>query len=200
MLLAVTLFFCDPGINTFATTRHLLHTAAVCCAASCYPSHNRGPAKWDACSHVCPAYPSSPPQWRHHGYGRWHHYGHVSWWASFCFPGVALSRSMNEKCRNRLGLFLWLKTDSFCVRNFVDNSITSTCCPPPSHDAHISASWHTQLQLCAPTVVKRGPREYEVFETLSSVMYRLKIFFFFYIKVETDVVMLLSAAGLQSKR
>ncbi|TDG97125.1 hypothetical protein EPR50_G00222650 [Perca flavescens] len=43
--------------------------------------------------------------------------------------------------------------------NFVDNSITSACCPPPSHDAHISASWHTHLQLCAPTVVKRGTRQ-----------------------------------------
>ncbi|GLD55068.1 myelin-associated neurite-outgrowth inhibitor isoform X1 [Lates japonicus] len=43
--------------------------------------------------------------------------------------------------------------------NFVDNSITSACRPPPCHDAHVSASWHTQLQLRAPAVVKRGKRQ-----------------------------------------
>lgn len=44
------------------------------------------------------------------------------------------------------------------LRNSVDNAITRA---PPSHDAHISASWHTQLQLCSPTVVKRGKCEYD---------------------------------------
>ncbi|XP_034428548.1 myelin-associated neurite-outgrowth inhibitor isoform X1 [Hippoglossus hippoglossus] len=41
--------------------------------------------------------------------------------------------------------------------DFVDNSITSICCPPP--DAHISDSRHTQLQLRAAAVVKRGKRQ-----------------------------------------
>ncbi|MEQ2176969.1 hypothetical protein GOODEAATRI_033635, partial [Goodea atripinnis] len=45
-------------------------------------------------------------------------------------------------------------------RNFVLKSITSTCCPPSSYDAHISAPWYPQLQLCAPAVVKRPKREY----------------------------------------
>lgn len=52
------------------------------------------------------------------------------------------------------------------LRNFVDNSVTSTRRPPPSHDAHISASWHTQLQLRAPAVVKREKREYGVLKRL----------------------------------
>ena len=73
-------FFCDPGINTFTTTRHLLHTASVCGTASCYPSHNCGPTKWDACRHVRPTHPSSPPQWCCHGDGSRHHHGHVRWW------------------------------------------------------------------------------------------------------------------------
>ncbi|MEQ2210333.1 hypothetical protein XENOCAPTIV_011990 [Xenoophorus captivus] len=47
-------------------------------------------------------------------------------------------------------------------RNFVLKSITSTCCPPSSYDAHISAPWYPQLQLCAPAVVKRLKREYSV--------------------------------------
>lgn len=79
--------FYSLGINTFTTTRHLLHTATVCCATACHPSHNRGPAKRDACGHVRPAHPSSPPQRCGHGNGSRHHHGHVSWWASvsvFC--------------------------------------------------------------------------------------------------------------------
>lgn len=76
------LFLYDAGINTFTTTRHLLHSATVRCAAACYPSHNSGPAKWDACSHVCPAHSPSPAQQCRHGDGGWHHHGHVSWWAS----------------------------------------------------------------------------------------------------------------------
>lgn len=78
-LLYFVFFFCDSGVNTVTTTRRLLHTAPVCCPTSCYPSHNSGPAKWDACSHVCPAHPSSPSQWCCHGDGSWHHHGHVCW-------------------------------------------------------------------------------------------------------------------------
>lgn len=67
-----------PGINTLTTTGHLLHTASVCGAASCYPSHDCGPAQRDACRHVCPAYSPHSPQRCCHGDGRWHHHGHVS--------------------------------------------------------------------------------------------------------------------------
>lgn len=71
--------FSDPGINTITTAGHLLHTAAVCCAASCYTPHNGGPAKWDASSHVCAHYPSAAPQRCRHGDGSWYHHGHVCW-------------------------------------------------------------------------------------------------------------------------
>lgn len=79
----VTVFICDPGVNTVTTTtRDLLHTASVCRTASCYPSHSCGPAKWDACRHVRPTHPSTPPQWCRHGDGSWHQHGHVRWWES----------------------------------------------------------------------------------------------------------------------
>lgn len=118
------------GTNTVTTARHLLHTAAVCRAAACHPSHDCGAAQRDARCHVRPAHSASSPQRRGHGNGRGHHYGHVCWWAppdTWC-ASPDLEPFGNDICCSS--------------RDLVDDSIASTRCPPPSHDAYVSDPWH----------------------------------------------------------